>query len=165
MKKPLYTLVFVLALSLAYASAQTSPSSPSTDQTTPQSQTAPQTSPSSSAPTTDQTAPASQSSSPSSQGSMPRSSASAGGDVQTQIQNALKSDPTLASDNITVSVTDAEVELNGSVMSAKEKQTAKRIAKSYAGSRKIKDSLTVSHNQGAGSGSSINPAGNAGDST
>jgi len=61
-----------------------------------------------------------------------------------QVQNALQKEPTLSNDNITVSVTDDTIELNGTVSSGKEKQTAKRIAQSYAGNRKVKEHLTVS---------------------
>ena len=71
-----------------------------------------------------------------------------------QVQNALQKEPTLSNDNITVSVTDDTIELNGTVSSGKEKQTAKRIAQSYAGNRKVKEHLTVA---GQGSTDSKNP--------
>lgn len=92
------------------------------------------------------------------------------GDLQGQIQNALKNEPTLSNDNINVNVTDNTIDLTGSVATGKEKQTAKRIAQSYAGNRKVKEHLTVSgkgnSNMGASdhdrdSGTS-NPSGNMG---
>ena len=92
------------------------------------------------------------------------------GDLQGQIQNALRSEPTLSNDNINVSVTDDRIDLSGTVATGKEKQTAKRIAQSYAGNRKVKEHLTVSgkgnSNMGASdrdrdSGTS-NPSGNTG---
>ena len=73
-----------------------------------------------------------------------------------QVQNALQKEPTLSNDNITVSVTDNTIELNGTVATAKEKKTATRIAQSYAGNRTVKEHLTVSaNNQGT-----TNPPGN-----
>lgn len=88
---------------------------------------------------------------------------SAGGDVQTQIQNAIKADPTLSSDNITVNVTDKNVELTGDVNSKKEKQQAKKIAEQYAGKLKVKDHLKVAGGAGMGNtnpSSTTNPSGN-----
>jgi|SRR5579859_5902088 len=124
MRKPFHLLVFVLALALACATAQSSGSSPSTGNQTTQ-------------PSQDQTQkPDTQTGS--------SATATSSTDVQGQIQNALKNDPTLSNASITVSVTDDAVELNGTVASADEKRAAKKIAKTYAGSRKIKDSLTVS---------------------
>src|SRR5215831_9956349 len=84
MRKTLYLLVLVLALSLAYAISQTGSSSPG--------QTSSQSQPSTNTPTT----PPDQSQTRGSQ-----TAATAGGDVQSQIQNALKNDPSLSSDNIT----------------------------------------------------------------
>jgi hypothetical protein len=67
--------------------------------------------------------------------------------LQPQIQNALKNEPTLANDNMNVTVSDDEIDLSGRVATAKEKLTAKRIVQSYAGNRKVKDHLTLaSHN-------------------
>jgi len=65
----------------------------------------------------------------------------AGADVQSQIQSALQQQG-LA--NVNVNVTDQSIDLSGTVMTGKEKQTAKRIANSYANGRKVKDNLTVS---------------------
>ncbi|HEV2963488.1 MAG TPA: BON domain-containing protein [Candidatus Angelobacter sp.] len=136
MRKLLHLLVFVLALALAYASAQSSGSSPSTSNQSTTSQ-----------PSQDQNQkPEAQSGS--------SATATSSNDIQSQIQDALKKDPTLSSANITVSVTDDAVELNGTVASNDEKKAAKKIAKSYAGNRKVKDNLTVS-----GGGSKATPPG------
>lgn len=69
-------------------------------------------------------------------------------ELQTQIQSAVRNEPTLASDNVNVSVSSDEIDLSGSVATPKEKLTAQRIAQSYAGNRKVKDQLTVNgHNR------------------
>jgi len=75
--------------------------------------------------------------------------------LQNQIQNALQNEPTLRNDNINVNVTDSTIELSGSVQTGKEKQTAQRIASSFAGNRRVKDRVTVS-----GKGSASNPSSN-----
>ena len=144
MRKSLQLLVFVLALALAYASAQSSGSSPSSSGQSTTSQ-----------PSQDQK-PEAQSGSSQSGSS---ATANSGTDIQSQIQDALKKDPTLSNANITVSVTDDAVELNGTVASNDEKRAAKKIAKSYAGNRKVKDNLTVS---GGGSGTKPTPPGGMG---
>jgi BON domain len=84
--------------------------------------------------------------------------------MQSQIQNALKNEPTLVNDNFTVAVSDDEIDLSGTVATAKEKLTAKRIVQSYAGNRKVKDHLTVSghsqENVANPTRNTENPAGN-----
>lgn len=60
-----------------------------------------------------------------------------------QLDSAFQSEPTLSGSNIEVNVTDSTVELTGSVPTGKEKTTAKRIAQSYAGNRKVIDRLTA----------------------
>jgi osmotically-inducible protein OsmY len=127
MRKPFHLLVFVLVLALAYATAQTSGSSPSTSNQSQPSQDQTQTQPQKPDTQTGSSATAMSST-----------------DVQNQIQDALKKDPTLSSSNITVAVTDDAVELTGTCASADDKRAAKKIARTYAGTRKIKDSLTVS---------------------
>ena len=66
------------------------------------------------------------------------------GELQTQIQNALAKEPTLSGDTVNVTVTEQEIELSGSVGTAREKQTATRIVQSYAGNKKVVSHLTVS---------------------
>jgi osmotically-inducible protein OsmY len=81
--------------------------------------------------------------------------------LQGQIQTALQREPTLASDNVNVNISGDEVVLTGSVATGKEKQTARRIAQSYAGNRRVVDHLTVT---GRGHGANVNK-GNEGMST
>lgn len=141
MRKTLYLLVFVLALALAYAAAQTSSSSTGSSQAPTQSQspsTTNQTTPSTTAPTGATPTTPDVQTSPST-----TSAPSTGGELQGQIQNALKNEPTLANDAINVSVSDSEIELAGTVATGKEKLTARRIVQSFAGNRKVKDHLTV----------------------
>jgi hypothetical protein len=75
--------------------------------------------------------------------------------LQSQIQNALQNEPTLKNDNVSVNVTDSTIELGGNVQTGKEKQTARRIASSFAGNRRVKDRITVS-GKGAASNSTPN---------
>ncbi len=79
---------------------------------------------------------------------MPQSDANAGstdnGTLQNQIQVAIKNEPTLSADAIVVTVTDNAIDLSGTAATRKEKQTAKRIAQSYANNRKVQDHITVS---------------------
>lgn len=75
--------------------------------------------------------------------------------LQDQVNSAFQSEPTLAGANVKATVTDATIELTGTVPTAKEKTTATRIAKSYAENRKVVDKLTVG---GAGGSSTMNPA-------
>lgn len=64
--------------------------------------------------------------------------------IQSEIQNALAQQSTLSGSNIQVNVTDTNVELNGTVATPDQKQTAERIAGSYAGSRRVENHITVS---------------------
>ncbi|MFB3917996.1 MAG: BON domain-containing protein [Terriglobales bacterium] len=94
------------------------------------------------------TAPARQAGGPVSSGaeqSAPGVSANAAetSSLQTQINNALQKEPTLANDNVSANVSDSEIELSGTVATGKEKQTARRIAQSYAGNRRVVDRITV----------------------
>jgi hyperosmotically inducible protein len=63
--------------------------------------------------------------------------------LQSQIQVALTNEPTLANSNINVNVTEDEIALSGSVSNGKERQTAERIARSFAENRRVTDHLTV----------------------
>lgn len=79
--------------------------------------------------------------------------------LQNQIQNALQNEPTLRNDNLNVNVTDSTIELSGSVQTGKEKQTAQRIASSFAGNRRVRDRITVSGKGSASNSSSSNNLG------
>jgi hypothetical protein len=74
--------------------------------------------------------------------------------LQTTIQDKLKSEPLLSSSTVNVNVTDSTIELSGTVATGKEKQTAERIAQSYAGNRKVVDRITVTGNGNSSSSSS-----------
>jgi osmotically-inducible protein OsmY len=63
--------------------------------------------------------------------------------LRSQIDSALKSDPTLSSSQLSVDVNYSQITLSGTVPSGKEKLTAVRIAQSYAGNRKVNDKVTV----------------------
>ena len=64
--------------------------------------------------------------------------------LQSQIQNAIQNEPTLKNDNINVSVNDSTIELSGNAQTGKEKETAYRIASSFAENRRVRDRITVS---------------------
>lgn len=63
--------------------------------------------------------------------------------IQSEIQNALQQQGTLSGSNIQVNVTDTNVELTGTVATPDQKQTAERIAGSYAGNRRVVNHITV----------------------
>jgi hyperosmotically inducible periplasmic protein len=83
----------------------------------------------------------------------PSTGGTSSNDVQKMIQSTFQKDPTLASSSISVSVTDTKVELSGTAKTQAEKDKAKSIAESYAGSRQIVDNVKVS-----GGGSSTSPS-------
>jgi hypothetical protein len=64
--------------------------------------------------------------------------------IQSEIQNALQQQGTLSGTNIQTNVTDTDVELTGTVATPDQKQTAERIAGSYAGNRRVVNHITVS---------------------
>src|SRR5262245_33237588 len=64
-------------------------------------------------------------------------------EIQDQIQSKLNSEPGLENDRVSVNVTDAEVTVTGTVDDGTERDIALRIAKSYAGDRKIVDKLEI----------------------
>lgn len=124
----------------------TQPSQPTTDQSAqPSQQTPDQTQPSaqpdqSTMPKTDQNSKTDQDQN----SKMPQSdTASAGSDVQSQVQTALQQDPKLANANINVMVKGNKLELSGTVPSGKEKKEAEKIAKTNAGNLKVKNHIKV----------------------
>lgn len=66
--------------------------------------------------------------------------------LQSQIENALRNQPTLRSSRILVNVSNGSIELGGTVGSSKDKQTAERIAQSFDGNRKLNDNLMITGN-------------------
>ena len=86
-------------------------------------------------------------------------------ELQSQIQNALTKEPTLAGETVRVSVAEENIEMSGNVATAREKLTATRIVQSYAGNKKVVSHLTVGGHPGANSSSpatheSTNPSTN-----
>ena len=64
-------------------------------------------------------------------------------ELQAQIQKALRSEPTLSNDNLTVLVSANTIELSGSVATGRDRITAMRIARSYAGSKWLVNHVQV----------------------
>ncbi len=64
-------------------------------------------------------------------------------DIPGQIQTALQNDTTLSGSDIQVSAKGNDIVLNGTVPTGKEKETARRIAESFATDRKVVDHLKV----------------------
>ena len=60
---------------------------------------------------------------------------------QQQIQDKINSEPALANTNVGVKTNDKSVTLTGTVDSKRQHDLALRIAKSYAGDRKIMDKI------------------------
>lgn len=152
MKNYVTRFALFVALSCGFALAQSMP---------PQSQQPSSTTPSASQQTPDQTQPPAQPD----QSTMPKTdqdqnapkadqdqnaklpqsdtAATAGSDVQSQVQTALQQDPKLANANINVTVKGKDLELTGTVPSGKEKKEAGKIAKTNAGNLKVKNHLKV----------------------
>lgn len=112
------------------------------------------TTPDPTAPTTQQPAPPPQQERPQGQSPtvpqgeapLPSSNVSDSSSLQQQLDQAFQSEPSLNGSRIDVAVSDSQVNLTGSVATNKDKVTAERIAKSYAGSRKVVDKVTVTPN-------------------
>jgi osmotically-inducible protein OsmY len=77
--------------------------------------------------------------------------------LRSQIDSALKSDPSLSNAQLSVDVNATQITLSGSVPSGKEKQTAVRIAQSYAGNRRGSDKVTLAGKQTPPQTNSQNP--------
>jgi osmotically-inducible protein OsmY len=74
------------------------------------------------------------------QGKMPAASASS---VQSDIQSALQKDPSLASANINVQVSDQGVDLTGTAPTKDAKDKAEQIATAHAGGLPVKNHIKV----------------------
>ena len=156
MKNYVNKFALFVALSCGFALAQSMPpqqgqqpssTTPSASQQTPD-QTQPSAQPDQSTmPKTDQdqSAPKADKDHDKDQSKMPQSdtAASAGSDVQSQVQTALQQDPKLANANINVTVNGKDLELTGTVPSGKEKKEAAKIAKTNAGNLKVKNHIKV----------------------
>lgn len=157
MRIPIYVLGLGFALSIGALTAQTAQQQPTTpvNPSTPatqvgdgaQSKAGTPVQPTTTLPSTGGVSGTASSSTPES----PDAQDSAGGisgmtdsDLQSQIQNALSKEPTLAGDSPRVNVSGDTVELAGAVNTNKEKITATRIVQSYTGSKKLVNKLTIS---------------------
>jgi len=123
MRKQLYSLALVVSLIGGYAFSQSMP-----QQKDPQQQ--------------------SQQPAMSDQNKTPAASSTG---VQGDIQSALQKDPTLASSNVNVQVSDKDVELSGTVPSQDAKDAAEQIAKSHSGGLPVKNHIKVSKGPGGNS--------------
>jgi BON domain len=156
MRQHFSKLAMIVVLGSGFAVAQSTPSTPqSTSPNAPQS--APSSTDQTPAATPDQgknpaNAPESMPSTdqkPTDSSKLPQSdaaptSASGSGDVQGNIQSAIQKDPSLASSNVTVNVTEGKsVDLTGTVPTKDAKDAAERIAKENAGTLKVKNHLKI----------------------
>jgi osmotically-inducible protein OsmY len=60
--------------------------------------------------------------------------------LRQQIQSTLRNEPSLARSPLDVEVTGSQIVLSGIVPTARDKQTARRIAQSYGNNRRVVDS-------------------------
>lgn len=86
------------------------------------------------------------------------------GALQSKIENAMQSDPTLSTSRVAVNVTDTTIDLSGTVGSSKDKLAAERIAQSFGVNRKLNDKLTVT-GQSRSTAAQSSPAANNGNAT
>ena len=63
--------------------------------------------------------------------------------LQGQIQQALRNASDLDASRVSVNVTDAAIEISGTVPSGKDKQAVERLARSFDGNRKFTNDLTI----------------------
>lgn len=115
MKNNVYKLALMVGLGSGFAFAQTMPQNPPAVPQTQQPSTA-------------------------DQSKLPTTSTA---DVQGDIQSALQKDPSLASANISVQVSDKGVELSGTVPTKDAKDAAEQIAKSHSGGLEVKNKIKV----------------------
>lgn len=64
-------------------------------------------------------------------------------ELETYIENSLKGDPSLSGARVRVAVLEDRIELTGNVAKAKEKQTAGRLAQSFAGNKKLVNEISI----------------------
>jgi|SRR5579883_2261182 len=65
------------------------------------------------------------------------------GQVQSEIENAIRREPGMHADAVAIKVSDDTIELSGNVNSGKEKLAIYRLAESFAINRHVKDLVTV----------------------
>jgi hypothetical protein len=170
MNKLLYLALFLVALALAYTTAQGQNQAQTTQSGQQPSQSTPPTQQNPNTPSQTQTVPQGGNSSINVPGGatdasgggvvgaagsttgktevpetpQPPSALPSDSELQSQIQNALSKEPTLSGDAVHVTVSAPSIEIAGSVATAREKQTATRIVESYAGNKKVISHLTIS---------------------
>jgi hypothetical protein len=74
-------------------------------------------------------------------------------ELRQKLTNALRNDPALSGSSVVATVTDDAISLTGSVRTAKDRITARRIAESFATNRKVTEKITVA---GSAVGNSFN---------
>ena len=72
--------------------------------------------------------------------------------LREQILNVLRAHSSLASSSFEVEVSDSQIELSGSVPTAREKEIARRIAQSYGNNRSVVDAKIDVRNAGGAQG-------------
>jgi hypothetical protein len=166
MKKSLYLCLFILAVAIAYASSEAYGQSQSSAAATEKPQAAsqsPQSTPSGAQEQT--TKPAGSIGSPTNvpgagsagapadkteipETPQPGAAPVSDTELQSQIQNALSKEPTLAGDTVNARVSSDSIELTGTVGTARERLTATRIVESYAGNKKVVSHLSIGNRNG-----------------
>jgi osmotically-inducible protein OsmY len=63
--------------------------------------------------------------------------------LQSQIENAIRNEPSLSNTRVVVNVSAESIDLSGTVDSSKDKLAAERIAQSFDGNRKLNDTLMI----------------------
>jgi hypothetical protein len=161
--------LLAMATTVAVAQSTSDPQQTSPSQNPPGQTSAPatanRTTPDPTAPTTDKPVPAPQQRRPEGQSpSLPQGSAPAPSSnvadstsLKGQLDQAYQSEPSLSGSTIQVDVSDTTIQLTGSVPTGKEKTTAKRIAQSYAGNRKVVEKLTVTGKSNSNAAPPANP--------
>jgi hypothetical protein len=85
-------------------------------------------------------------------------------ELRQKLTNALRNDPALNGSSVVATVTDDSISLTGSVRTAKDRITARRIAESFATNRKVTEKISVAGsaatngiNQSPAASSGVNP--------
>jgi osmotically-inducible protein OsmY len=73
-------------------------------------------------------------------------------ELRGKIMKTLRAQPALASSSFDIEVSDSQIELSGSVPTAREKEIARRIAQSYGSNRSVVDTKVAVRNAGQAQG-------------
>jgi osmotically-inducible protein OsmY len=76
--------------------------------------------------------------------------------LQSQIENAIRNEPSLNTSHVVVNVSAESIDLSGTVGSGKDKLNAERIARSFDGNRKLNDTLMITGQKPVNSPSGAN---------